>query len=107
MKDLGEAIIHYEEKANSEQGAKQYALGYQDGFLDAKKQFERPQDKWIPISERLPEQDNQSYLVTVDYGNGLIRACERFFFNSEIGWNDDYVIAWQPLPEPYEKGGAE
>ena len=29
------------ERPQSEEGAIQYALGYQDGFLDAKKQFER------------------------------------------------------------------
>lgn len=67
----------------------------------------RPQSEWIPVSERLPEQANQSYLVTVDYGDGLISSCQRFFFGEGIGWNDDCVIAWQPLPEPYKKGDAE
>ena len=85
----------------------QYTLGYQDGFLEGKKICERPQGEWIPISERLPKQGNQSYLVTVDYGNGVVCSCQRFFFNEDIGWNDDCVIAWQPLPEPYMKGGAE
>lgn len=66
---------------------------------------ESHQEGWIPVSERLPEQGNQSYLVTVDYGNGLVCSCQRFFFNEDIGWNDDCVIAWQPLPEPYEKRG--
>lgn len=55
---------------------------------------------WIPVSERLPEQGNTSYLVTVDYGD-ITFSCQRFFYNAEIGWNDDSVIAWQPLPEPY------
>ena len=79
------------------------------GLVDLNKKLseERPQSEWIPVSERLPEGGNQCYLVTVDYGNGLICACQRFFFNSEIGWNDDCVIAWQPLPEPYKKGGKE
>ena len=64
----------------------------------------RPQGKWIPVSERLPEKGNQSYLVTVEYGEGIICSCQRFFFNDAIGWNDDCVIAWQPLPEPYKRG---
>ena len=68
---------------------------------------ERPHGKWIPISERLPEQANQSYLVTVDYGDGLVCSCQRFFFGEGIGWNDDCVIAWQPLPEPYKRGEEE
>ena len=67
----------------------------------------RPQAEWIPVSERLPEQANQSYLVTVDYGDGLISSCQRFFFGEGIGWNDDCVTAWQPLPEPYKEGSAE
>jgi hypothetical protein len=85
-----------------------YEHGYTDGW---KERFgepdERPQGEWIPVSERLPEQSNQSYLVTVDYGEGIICSCQRFFFNEDLGWNDDCVIAWQPLPEPYKKGGAE
>ena len=68
---------------------------------------ERPQGEWIPVNNRLPKQGNQSYLVTVDYGNGVVCSCQRFFFNEDIGWNDDCVIAWQPLPEPYMRGGAE
>ena len=78
---------------------------YQDGYKDG--QNDRPQGEWIPVSERLPEQGNQSYLVTVDYGDGVVCSCQRFFFSENIGWNDDCVVAWQPLPEPYEKGGAE
>jgi hypothetical protein len=54
----------------------------------------------------LPELANQAYLVTVDYGDDAICSCQRFFFGEGIGWNDDCVIAWQPLPEPYMKGGA-
>lgn len=73
----------------------------------AKRNSKRTKGEWIPISERLPEQANQSYLVTVDYGNDLVCSCQRFFFGEDIGWNDDCVIAWQELPEPYRKGGAE
>ena len=36
---LRELKVLRETKANSEQEAKQYALGYQEGFLDAKKMF--------------------------------------------------------------------
>lgn len=62
----------------------------------------READRWIPVSERLPEEANQAYLTTVDYGNGVIASCQRFFFGEGIGWNDDCVIAWKPLPKPYE-----
>ena len=63
----------------------------------------READRWIPVSERLPESGNKAYLVTVDYGLGVTTSCQRFFFNDEIGWNDDSVIAWKPLPEPYKE----
>ena len=62
----------------------------------------READKWTPVSEGLPKEGNKSYLVTVDYGKGLKASCQRFFFNYEIGWNDDCVIAWKPLPEEYK-----
>ena len=80
--------------------------GYEAGYSAGLKDAERPQGEWIPVNERLPEQGNQSYLVTVDYDNGVVCSCQRFFFNEDIGWNDDCVIAWQPLPEPYMRGGA-
>lgn len=66
-----------------------------------------PRGEWIPVSERLPKQANQDYLVTIDYGKAGVSACQRFFFGEGIGWNDTSVIAWQPLPEPYKRGGKE
>ena len=33
----------------------------------------READRWIPVSERLPESGNKAYLVTVDYGLGVHR----------------------------------
>ena len=57
--------------------------------------------RWIPVSEDLPKEGNRSYLVTVDYGLGRKAACQRFFYNASLGWNDDCVIAWRPLPEEY------
>lgn len=67
--------------------------------------------KWIPCSERLPEEDG-NYLV--DYGKMTVLSYEG-------GWNcfRDYtgrvhrdneihaVKAWMPLPEPYEEDTEE
>ena len=90
-----------------------------------------PQSKtgWIPVSEGLPS--DGKYLVTrgdvigrpmigIRYFNkdlskvddfdfvdkkGISRWCE---YDSEYGWYiDDKVIAWMPLPEPYESQESE
>ena len=62
-----------------------------------------PETRWIPCSERLPE-DKQEVLVT-EYGDTDIGR--RF----EGRWLDRYgdkmkdVTAWMPLPEPYHDKG--
>ena len=61
---------------------------------------------WIPVAERLPEKWNTAYLATLDYGEYGMAVGHRFFFGDNIGWNDEAVIAWMPLPEPY-KGVTE
>ena len=76
--------------------------------------------EWIPVSERLPE-DMQRVLIWFEYYRygdfncmyqtyGFGYVCDGKwspFINGETGWQDYRVIAWQPLPKPYEKGGAE
>ena len=71
--------------------------------------------RWIPVSERLPDKRGD-YLVTL-CGNGEPWV-EIALWNETFGgrwqmvlYNDvDYsdisnVIAWMPLPEPYQKRG--
>lgn len=91
-----------------------------DGYVDLAPEFteamkmaisaleKQGQEKWIPVTERLPEEDGE-YLVTYekgypeDYGFEPIGIapfevdCEGF--GSE--WVDIPVTAWRPLPEPY------
>lgn len=76
---------------------------------------ENPQGgEWIPVSERLPDEHGY-YLVTTDGShNAIIDIAEygKFYRKPEneyvLEWNKaSRVIAWQPLPEPYKKGGAE
>lgn len=63
------------------------------------------QTQWIPCSERLPEKDTSVL--------GYIRCASFDYMN--VLWRDDYsgdwadgdnfhheVIAWMPLPKPYE-----
>lgn len=56
-----------------------------------------PQEpRWIPVSERLPEEDG-GYLVTVK--QGYVRT-SLWVGNAEY-WNE--VTAWMPLPKPYRE----
>lgn len=92
---------------------KWYMKGYQDGLNTY---------KWIPCEERLPEcewgyetkelmyqlKDTDSIEVGY-YGEGgtyrdrYFRTCRDLF----EGVDASDVIAWQPLPQPYKKEGAE
>ena len=56
---------------------------------------------WTPCSERLPD-DGEEYLVTVQCDGHSIVDIDQCF---SYGW-DDYgadVIAWMPLPTPYQE----
>jgi len=66
-------------------------------------------NRWIPISERLPE-DKTYVLTTIKIPNRIAHArsgwYEGGFFHNDNGdvWKatDMEVIAWMPLPEPYK-----
>lgn len=69
--------------------------------------------EWIPCSEALPPKPEENpifdnkplelYLVSVKNADYPIRA----FWNGKFftdGWSKVDVIAWQPLPQPFQKG---
>lgn len=57
--------------------------------------------KWIPVSERLPEEDGY-YLTTTMYHEVYCDYWEEEHFN-----RTEAVIAWMPLPEPYKLQESE
>lgn len=68
----------------------------------------RAGSRWIPCSERLPEEDDGKYLVT-SYCESIKRSrvhVSSCYVNHCGIWSDVFlgyrVIAWMPLPEPYE-----
>ena len=76
-----------------------------------KQEAEKYNNGWIPVSEKLPE-DFETYLVTnVDsFGQrhtykgwyGVEHKIWHMEGNSERKMN---VVAWQPLPQPYQQKG--
>ena len=62
-------------------------------------------EKWIPVSERLPKVE-QYALITVHnqtkmcwYQNGVFVDGEQNAYTKE----NEELIAWMPLPEPYKE----
>ena len=55
--------------------------------------------KWIPCSEKLPEDDGY-YLVSLGGGDIEVEWYDK------TGWGYFDVIAWMPLPDPW-KGESE
>lgn len=73
---------------------------------------DRPQAKWIPCSERLPNKDGH-YLVCVDWSQDNVDVlrwadgwnCFRDFDGNVYRKSEldrDTVIAWMPLPSAYK-----
>ena len=82
-----------------------------------KRMKKEPERKWIPVSERLPE-EGYRVLATVNGKHNnttFIDALEIAEYDSDEGWiiegyldwiNPD-VTAWMPLPEPYKESEEE
>ena len=66
---------------------------------------------WIPCSERLPE-DDSICIVTVEYPNNKTMVDYGWFDRKNVCWfvgtqefRTSNILAWQPLPEPYQPKG--
>ena len=66
--------------------------------------------RWIPVSERLPEEET-TVLICTDQGD--IDASRIFSYSDGTwewfasSWCYGEIIAWMPLPEPYIESEGE
>ena len=101
------------EKYGKEEAMKGLHFSLQDCISNIQSQptITQPEPKWIPCSERLPEESGQ-YLITVKYkpvegyedvyaehGEWDGEEWDNFCFGhcGEV----ESIVAWMPLPEPY------
>ena len=76
-----------------------------------KQEAEKCNNGWILCSERLPE-DGETYLVTNAESFGQCHTYKGWYDGKHKIWHMDEnferkmnVIAWQPLPSPYQSKG--
>jgi len=76
------------------------------GNLFCEDKADRPQG-WIPCSERLPK-ENTEVLMSLEWGID-IGECRNGDWHSEWinHYDDDNVLAWMPLPEPWKGADDE
>lgn len=68
------------------------------------------EDEWIPCSERLPKiQDSRNTILKMYLVQGRFDRIYKGFRDENGVWKNEHgnmikpVIAWMPLPEPYQK----
>ena len=102
--------IEHEAMANKEIGRKQcegmaISMNIIRSHMDDIKMNE---ERWIPVEERLPEEDER---VMISTKNEVVKEgiyIEKYGYAMRKGFFTEYcfedlqdVTAWQPLPEPY------
>ena len=118
---LEEAMERYEDVSFFEMNTNghtldfEYANGKKDGVSEAieivKQEAEKYNNGWIPCSERLPE-DGETYLVTNAESFGQCHTYKGWYDGKHKIWHMEEnferkmnVVAWQPLPQPYQPKG--
>lgn len=122
-----DALAKFVPYAICDESTESYTNGLTDAYnLICQLPSAQPEQKWIPCSERLPEEDGL-YLVTSrekataeEFGFDLDDVEVRKMRFNEDGWRipkhipewingvvHTTVLAWMPLPEPYKEDDHE
>lgn len=113
-KQLHEGQVITKELRERLYGALWKLMEYEDiGLTPEEIERLKEQHRWIPVEERLPEEDT-IVLMTVSGLYGCItfhdaiqlgNLCSdgSWFIEGYPDWDDPNVTAWMPLPEPYRK----
>ena len=117
MMTLEEAIAHAKEISENQYICEECQKEHRQlaDWLEELKSL-REKSKWIPCSERLPENDIKEVLVWFEFRYGAYnrpyqtigisytyKGKWRGLINGESEWKDLKVIAWMPLQEPYKE----
>ena len=104
-----------EEAIENIKSLKQFVVGreWNTALNIAIEALQEPEGKWIPVSERLPEEDGQ-YWITENWG-GRRTCLVHFVAKHHISFEEFLeafeidAVAWKPaiLPEPYKAGEQE
>ena len=62
---------------------------------------DRTKSEWTPVNERLPEEDGLYLTTSTKWGTREVFT--EIFYEDEWLWTDG-IIAWMPIPAPYEGG---
>lgn len=116
MMTLEEAIAHAKEISENQYICEECQKEHRQlaDWLEELKAL-REKSRWIPCSERMPENDVE-VLVWFEYfrygvynrpyqtiGISYVhRGIWSGIVNGESGWRNLRIIAWMPLPEPYK-----
>lgn len=86
-------------------------LGRDDVIDTVRWQDEYELDEWFDVKDDQPETNKDTeYIVTINRdGISYVTTSIWRLFSGKWMWNDDGVIAWRYMPEPYrrEEHGAQ
>ena len=77
--------------------------GYDVGYWAGRRDYEQ---KWIPVSERLPDLWDEKYLVSLAWGGVGTMEYKSTGFHNYGSFSPvpiETITAWMPLPKPYER----